>query len=87
MGQLNKLSFNQLFDQWAIAAHLENKWRSALEKQVCCDFSALKFSNWNMQRKLLYAEIERRADLLELEVVNHLIETGTNFYFNDKQGL
>lgn len=84
---LTTLSLTQLFDQWAINAHTENAWRATLQKAPESDFAATKFATANLQRKMINAEIERRADLLEFEVVNCLIQSGTNFYFHDKQGL
>lgn len=84
---LRQLSITQLFEQWRVFAHLENYWRKALERNPASDHAANKFSKWNLKRKMANAEIERRADLLEFEVVNCLIETCTNFYFHDKPGL
>ena len=85
--QPTTLSLTQLFDQWRIASDREEIKRILLESEPENDAYAEDFSRWNLHRKIIYAEIERRADMFEMELLNHLMDTCTNFYFNDRPGL
>ena len=76
------LSLTQLNDRWRLAAANENsKGKQLLPDVMIPEQVAYQFTFWNIERKLIDREIERRADLLPTEVLMYLIETGQTFSF------
>lgn len=78
------MSGTRLFDSYRIANDREKFWANQLIEEVEPEESGMWFTYWNIERKLLYAEIERRADLYDKDVVLHLIETCQPFCFIDE---
>jgi hypothetical protein len=73
-----------LFSQWEHSANRSAFWRDMLTTFPEDDYCAAKYAQYDATEKILYLEIERRADLFPMPLLTDLINSGCSFYFNPK---
>jgi hypothetical protein len=76
------LSLTEIQRQWLSASIHAKHYRKALTLYPESDQYAMSFAQWDVEEKMLYAEIERRADLLPMPLVFDLIDSCLPFQFN-----
>lgn len=84
--EVNKtgLSLQRLFECYRVAVDREKFWGRQLVEDVTPVESETWFTYWNMERKLLYAEIESRANRITTDALKYLIETCNPFTLIDE---